>query len=89
MVSHFQLDVPAYSRNIFHYSNEVVPSIMEANRYVDEHFDQFLVSSELVRDFHLSRSYFSICLGKIVEVLFNEYLCMFQRSPSLILAKNY
>ena len=38
------------------YSNEVVQSIMEAKRYVDEHFDQHLVSSDLARHFHLSRS---------------------------------
>ena len=56
------------------YSNEVVQSIMEAKRYVDEHFDQHLVSSDLARHFHLSRSYFSICFGKIVGVPFNEYL---------------
>lgn len=56
------------------YSNEVVQSIMEAKRYVDEHFDDHLVSSDLARHFNLSRSYFSICFGKIVGVPFNEYL---------------
>lgn len=67
------------------YSNEVVSSVMKAKRYVDEHFDEHLVSSELASQFNLSRSYFSICFGKIVGVPFNEYL----RNVRIERAKEY
>lgn len=67
------------------YANEVVRSIMEAKKYVDNHYNEHLLSSNLARQFHLSRSYFSICFGDIVGITFNEYL----RNIRLEKAKEY
>lgn len=67
------------------YSNEVVQAVMKAKQYVDDHFDEHLVSSVLAAQFNFSRSYFSICFGKIVGVPFNEYL----RNVRLDKAKEY
>ncbi len=67
------------------YSNEVVQAVMKAKQYVDDHFDEHLVSSDLAAQFNLSRSYFSICFGKIVGIPFNEYL----RNVRLDKAKEY
>ena len=67
------------------YSGEVVQAIMEAKKYVDLHYYQRIVSSEVARHFNLSRSYFSICFGKIVGITFNEYL----RNVRIEKAKEY
>lgn len=67
------------------YSNEVVQAVMKAKQYVNEHFDEHLISSEIAAQFNFSRSYFSICFGKIVGVPFNEYL----RNIRLDKAKEY
>jgi two-component system response regulator YesN len=67
------------------YSNELFRSILDAKQNVDTHFDEHLNSSDLAAKFHLSRSYFSICFGKIVGVPFSEYL----RNVRMDRAKDY
>ena len=55
-------------------SGDIKAAILRAKRYADEHYTEHIVSEELAQRLNISRSYFSICFGKVVGVPFNEYL---------------
>lgn len=55
-------------------SDEIVAVILQVKRYVEEHYGEKLLLEELARKHGISRSYFSICFGRITGVSFNEYV---------------
>ena len=55
-------------------SGDIKAAILRAKQYADEHYTEHIVSEELAQRLNISRSYFSICFGRVVGVPFNEYL---------------
>lgn len=55
-------------------SDEIVAVILQVKRYVEDHYGERLSLEELAKKHSISRSYFSICFGRITGVPFNEYV---------------
>lgn len=55
-------------------SDEIVSVILLAKRYVEDNYNERLSLEELAKQYNISRSYFSICFGRVAGVPFNEYV---------------
>ena len=55
-------------------SDEIVAVILQAKKYVEDHYGERLSLEELAKKHGISRSYFSICFGRVTGVPFNEYV---------------
>lgn len=67
------------------FSKEVVASIMNAVRFLQEGAERQMTAADVARQVNMSRSYFSQCFKEIVGKTFNEYL----RSVRMEKAKEY
>ena len=57
----------------FDYADSIVESILFAKKIIDTHYKEPLLTSEISKQVHMSRGYFSRCFHDIIGESFSEY----------------
>ncbi|MHA6482759.1 response regulator [Paenibacillus sp. strain BS8-2] len=56
------------------FSNEITQSIMLAIDYINHHFEEDILHSDLARKVNMSKGYFSLCFKNIIGKNFKDYI---------------
>lgn len=67
---------------------DIASIVVKASKFVEENYEKHILLEKLASEYNISRSYFSICFGKVMGMSFCDYLRKVRIDKAKIYLKN-